>query len=213
MSCTKLNRSIDTFRTFVGHSFQLPFCLSVCLSCLQNSLVISGNRGREYKPRFNRIVLFFKNIDLCTTDEWGTCEIVELILQLMRRNGFYSDTLEWISVTGIDICCSMSDVPKQRLSPRYMSIAQTFYTEFPSDAELHLIIKNQFWPICSRFKQTANRKQIDQIVDALITMYSQIKSTFTRDQRNHYVFTPKMLSRLVEGLKYYPENCLQQVSQ
>lgn len=137
-------------------------------------MVISGNRGREYKPRFNRIVLFFKNIDLCGTDEWGTCEIVELILQLIRRNGFYSDTLEWISVSGVDICCSMSDVPKQRLSPRYVSIAQNFYTEFPSDIELHLIIKNQFWSICSRFKRTASRKQIDQIVDALIEMYSNV---------------------------------------
>lgn len=137
--------------------------------------MISGNRGgREYKPRFNRIVLFFKNIDLCSTDEWGTCEIIELILQLIRRNGFYSDTLEWISVTGCDICCSMSDVPKQRLSPRYMSIAQNFHTEFPSDIELHLIIKNQFWPICSRFKYTASRKQIDQIVDALIAIYSNV---------------------------------------
>lgn len=119
-------------------------------------------------------MLFFKNIDLCNTDEWGTCEIVELILQLIHRNGFYSDTLEWISVSGIEICCSMSDVPKQRLSPRYMSIAQNFYTEFPSNTELHLIIKNQFWPICNRFKYTSSRKQIDQIVDAMIAMYSNV---------------------------------------
>lgn len=35
---------------------------------------------------------------------------------------------------------------------------------------------------------------------------------FTKEQQNHYVFTPKMLSRLVEGLQYYPENCFQQVN-
>lgn len=35
---------------------------------------------------------------------------------------------------------------------------------------------------------------------------------FTRDQRNHYIFTPKMLSRLIEGLQFYPENFFQQVN-
>lgn len=75
------------------------------------------------------MLLFLKNLDLCYTDEWGTCEVIELILQLIYRNGFYSDTLEWISVTGLQICCSMSSVPKQHMSPRYLAIAQTFVTE------------------------------------------------------------------------------------
>lgn len=39
----------------------------------------------------------------------------------------------------------------------------------------------------------------------------QIKKTFTKDLRNHYIFTPKMLSKLIEGLKYYPADYLQQV--
>lgn len=92
--------------------------------------MISGNRGREYRPKFSYTVLYFKNIDLCPVDEWGTSEIIELILQLIQRNGFYADTLEWISVSGLKICSSMSDTPKQTLSPRFLSLVQNIHTEY-----------------------------------------------------------------------------------
>lgn len=37
----------------------------------QNCLVVSGIRGKEYKPKQSRLVLFMKNIDLCPVDNWG----------------------------------------------------------------------------------------------------------------------------------------------
>lgn len=37
----------------------------------QNCLVVSGIRGKEYKPKQTRLVLFMKNIDLCPIDSWG----------------------------------------------------------------------------------------------------------------------------------------------
>lgn len=55
------------------------------------------------------------------------------------------------------------------------------------------------------------RKVVDFQFFNFLKILKQVKNTFTRDQRNHYIFTPKMLSRLIESLKYYPENCFQQV--
>lgn len=52
---------------------------------------------------------------------------------------------------------------------------------------------------------------MDQRFDQFFKISKQVKNIFTRDQRNHYIFTPKMLSRLIESLKFYPENCFQQV--
>lgn len=95
----------------------------------QHSMVISGLRGREYKPHFSKTVLFFKNIDLCNFDEYGTCEIMELIVQLIRRSGFYTESLEWINVTDLIICCSMLNIQKRQFSPRFLSIVQNFYAE------------------------------------------------------------------------------------
>lgn len=91
--------------------------------------MISGVRGREYRPKFNKTVLFFKNIDLCTTDTYGTCEIMELVMQLIRRSGFYTESLEWISVTGLTIGCSMLDIDRHTFSPRFLSMVQHFYLE------------------------------------------------------------------------------------
>lgn len=239
---TTINCSAQLTATYVLHILK------------QSALVISGNRGREYKPKLSKMVLFFKNIDLCYTDEWGTCQVIELILQLIQRKGFYADTLEWIGVSGLQICSSMCDIPKQRLSPRYLSVVQNFITEYvpirslrclkamswlfvfrsPSDVELHGIIKHQILPVFMRFKHSFNKMQIDNIVSSIIEFYSnvrslifagiyiiwrvsfkmlsfQIKSQFTKEIRNHYNFTPKMLSNLIEGLNYYPEDSLQEV--
>lgn len=95
----------------------------------QNSLVISGLKGREYKPHLNKTVLFFKNIDLCNFDQYGTCEIMELIVQFIRRSGFYTESLEWINVTDLIICCSMVNMQKRPFSPRFLSIVQNLHTE------------------------------------------------------------------------------------
>jgi dynein heavy chain 2, cytosolic len=37
----------------------------------QNCLVVSGIRGKEFKPKQSRLILFMKNIDLCPVDNWG----------------------------------------------------------------------------------------------------------------------------------------------
>lgn len=69
------------------------------------------------------MVLYLKNINLCSVDEWGTCEIIELLLQIIQRKGFYDTVkLEWISVTGLHICGSMIDRSGDNISPRFLSI-------------------------------------------------------------------------------------------
>lgn len=54
---------------------------------------------------------------------------MELIVQLFRRSGFYTESLEWINVTDLIICCSMLSVNKRTFSPRFLSIVQNFYAE------------------------------------------------------------------------------------
>lgn len=176
----------------------------------QNSLVVSGNRGREYRPKFSNTVLYFKNIDLCPVDQYGTSEVVELILEMIQRKGFYSETLEWITVTGLKICSSMSETPKQTLSPRFLDLVQNIHTEYPNDDELNMIVKYQLTPVYNRFQRHLGKVYIDQIVEMLIRIYSEVKKEFTRDIRNHYIFTPKMLTSLIDGLMHYPEDRFQQ---
>uniref|UniRef100_A0A1B0CJW6 Cytoplasmic dynein 2 heavy chain 1 n=1 Tax=Lutzomyia longipalpis TaxID=7200 RepID=A0A1B0CJW6_LUTLO len=168
----------------------------------QHFLVISGIRGREYKPKYNRIVIYFRNIHLVPVDEWGTSEVVELLLQLIQRNGFYADTLEWISVTGLQICGSFSSTFKSSLSPRFLSVTRFLVMDYPSERDMSLIVENQFSPIFSRFK--TSRIRMEKIAEAIIAIYQEIKTSFTADQNNHYVFTPKMITKLLLNLSCYP---------
>lgn len=52
------------------------------------------------------------------------CFISHASMQLINRNGFYSETLEWISITGLQICGSMSNITKQNLSSRFLAKAK-----------------------------------------------------------------------------------------
>lgn len=126
------------------------------------------------RPQLSKIVLFFKNVDLCFTDEWGTCEAIELIIELIQRNGFYNDDLEWIRVSGLIVCCSMTSSPVDSISPRYLSIAVNFYTEYPDDGELNLIIRNHFSPIAAKFELDARPNKVNQIVESLIAVYQNV---------------------------------------
>lgn len=178
---------------------------------LQKSLMSNGSRGRKLKPKLRKTVIFFKNIDLCATDKWGTCTIVELVIELIQRNGFYNDDLEWIGLSGFIVCCSMKYPPGRNISSRLQSITLSFYTEYPNGAELSLIVNNHFKPTAIQFGQSVPPNQITRIVEALIDAYNTIKIKFNQDISKHYVFTPKMLSLLAENLKYYPKNYFQQV--
>lgn len=52
------------------------------------------------------------------------------------------------------------------------------YFRYPSDDELHLIVKDQLIPVYNRFKKHLGNIYVDQIVDALIEIYSQVRQGY-----------------------------------
>ncbi|CAD7084661.1 unnamed protein product [Hermetia illucens] len=174
------------------------------LHCLkQNCLLVSGLKGREYKPQQSRILLFLKNIDLLFVDKWGTSDVIELLLQLIQRNGFYSDSLEWINVSGLQVCASMtSNNSKQNLSPRYLSINSYLSVGYPSTEDMQIIVHNHLQVILERFKSSP---KISTVVENLMQFFEELQLNFTVDKQVHYNFTPKMILNFIERLGNYPE--------
>lgn len=75
----------------------------------QHCLAVSAVRGREYRAKQQRLVLYVKNVNRCAVDAWGTCAVTELLLQIVQRGGFYAlDTLEWVTLSGCQVCASVS---------------------------------------------------------------------------------------------------------
>lgn len=148
---------------------------SVLHSLQQNCLVISGIRGREYKPKLTKLILYLKNINLCYIDNYGTSEVVELLLQLIHRKGFYApNTLEWISVNDLQIGCSQTNDTTANLSPRFVAIVQLLVMDYPKEDDMHAIIKSQLMPVYSSFSNDSTKLTINDAVKALITTHSNV---------------------------------------
>lgn len=110
-------------------------------------------------------------------DNYGTSEVIELLLQLIHRKGFYAtDTLEWISVNDLQIGCSLTNDTKIKLSPRFMAIVQLLVVNYPKEDDMHAIVKNQLMPVFNSFQndQQARKITINDAVKSLITIHSNV---------------------------------------
>lgn len=156
-------------------------------------MTVSGVRGREYKAKQTRLVMYLKNLNLCYLDAWGCSEIVELLLQLVQRQGFYNDNssnsglnavknssttsaggnvnsnnnnrirnknsnsgskLEWINVSGLQICGSISQSASQattaatananlvKITPRYLAINHLLHVGHPTQKDMLAVIQH-----------------------------------------------------------------------
>lgn len=74
------------------------------------------------------------------------------------------------------------------------------------------IVRFQLASTFVKFRESNLNVHLDQLVDSLIAIFATIQQTFTKAVSNHYTFTPKMITKFIEGLADYPFDCFQQVS-
>ncbi|XP_058067024.1 cytoplasmic dynein 2 heavy chain 1 [Anopheles bellator] len=183
---------------------------SVLCALRRHSLLVTTVKGKEYRPPAARTVLYLRNLDLCAVDGWGTCEVVELLLQLIHRNGFYCDGVEWIGVSGVQVCASVAslDGPAGALSPRFLSACRLVRFGYPTDQDMESIVRSALLPVYNgRLAGTgaAHRPQLADLVCSIIRVYRRVNDHFQPTVAPHYRFTPKMIERWIAGLLNYPD--------
>ncbi|ALC40164.1 btv [Drosophila busckii] len=167
-------------------------------------VIVSGMRGREYKPKQARLVLFMKNLELCQLDAWGACEIVELLLQLAQRGGFYADNLEWISVHGLQLCASISG-NLLKIAPRFMAINQFVRIARPTPNDMLAIVQCRLEPLLQTHFQRSTHINLQHASECLMACFEQLQSTFVATPAQlHYQFSPKFIMKLLDALVFYP---------
>uniref|UniRef100_A0A1B0AQ10 Dynein heavy chain, cytoplasmic n=1 Tax=Glossina palpalis gambiensis TaxID=67801 RepID=A0A1B0AQ10_9MUSC len=259
------------------------------LRCVkQNCIAVSGVRGREYKPRQQRLVVFLKNLDLCYLDTWQCNAVVELLQQIVQRQGFYNVTdyttapttntttstaaitsttttissstiadkaannasslsnrrsgninnnnsLEWINVSGLQICGSISETIASatanatllKIAPRYLAINHQVRIANPSPTDMLTVLQHNLEPLLvgrsgngrsvAHFKGFTSQT-VQYIAEGLMDFYTKLQMAFvsitTRTAsattssthcQTLYQFSPKFLLKTLENLKYYPE--------
>ncbi|KAH8376856.1 hypothetical protein KR093_001749 [Drosophila rubida] len=171
-------------------------------------VTVSGVRGREYRAKQARLVLFMKNLELCQLDAWGACEIVELLLQLVQRGGFYADNLEWITVSGLQICASISG-NLLKIAPRYLAINQYVRIARPTSSDMLSIVQCRLEPLLTGHFSSGGGSGINlqHASECLMECFEKLQTTFTAaggQQQVHYQFSPKCIMKLLQTLLFYP---------
>lgn len=177
----------------------------------QNFISVSGIRGREYRPKLKRVVIFFKNIQLCYLDCWGTSAVSELLMQLIQRHGVYdSDSAEWISVAGCQIgASSSSPIGSNDIPSRLFALFRVLAMQYPSAKDMQAIFQYQMSSACRRFNRS--EAQNEQTVDRVLLMYAEICKEFPSSRQIHYVFNPKMITNCIWAMINYPIDAFESV--
>lgn len=119
----------------------------------------------------------------------------------MNRSGFYSENLDWISISGLQICGTLTNIGDQNLSPRFLSKCNVLLTSYPNENDMQNIIMNFLSSLFDNLKNsTVNR---EKICEALLDTFKETKKNFTTDISNHYKFSPKMIEDVILGLTFY----------
>lgn len=110
----------------------------------------------------------------------------------------------------MQIVCSMnppSTLGRHQLSTRFTSVIRQYYLPNTDTEQLQIVYRallqpiiqiclpsNPFWII---------PKNIQKLVATLCKIYDDTKAAFTVDMHQHYIFTPRDLSRLITSLSRY----------
>ena len=177
----------------------------------QVCLTVSSSNGRIFTPKeCDRLVLYFKDLNLAKPDKYGTSMIISFLQQLITYNGFYDNNNEWIGLQDIQIVGSMtagSGLGRHQLSTRFTSIIRVFSINEPDKEQLETIYSSYLYAVLKEIVPGhpvwANPGKVSSLASSMVNIYQQAKKMFSVDDNNHYLFTPRDLTRWFLGMMRY----------
>nr|CAD7430090.1 unnamed protein product [Timema monikensis] len=183
----------------------------------QVCMVISSNTGRVYRPKNSgHLILYFKDLNLARPDKWGTSMLIAFLQQVITYRGFYdSSNLEWVGLEHVQIVGSMTSegaMGRHKLNPRFTSITRIYsvsclFVSYPERDQLksmyNLYLSHIMAQCLPNHSNWGNATKIASLATTMITVYEEViikyqynvKVSLTPMQQNHYLFTPKDLTR------------------
>ena len=177
----------------------------------QVCLTVSSSNGRIFTPKeCDRLILYFKDLNLAKPDKYGTSMIISFLQQLITYNGFYDNNNEWIGLQDIQIVGSMtagSGLGRHQLSTRFTSIIRVFSLTEPDKEQLETIYSSYLYAVLREIVPAhpiwANPSKVSTLASSMVNIFQQAKTAFSVDDNNHYLFTPRDLTRWSVGMLRY----------
>ncbi|KAM9964742.1 hypothetical protein ACTFIW_004524 [Dictyostelium discoideum] len=143
------------------------------------------------------LVVFCDEINLPSTDKYGTQRVITFIRQMVEKGGFWrTSDHTWIKLDKIQFvgaCNPPTDAGRVQLTHRFLRHAPILLVDFPSTSSL-----TQIYGTFNRalMKLLPNlRSFADNLTDAMVEFYSESQKRFTPDIQAHYIYSPRELSR------------------
>lgn len=187
----------------IGLTFSKEMSVRSFLKTLTQHTVCSKNfQGTVMKPKLlgKELVIFCDEINLPELDKYGSQPLILLLRQLIEKNGFWdTNGKTWISVEGIHIvgACNPSDNNSRiQMTKRFTRHTTIIMVDYPGKSSLTHIYTTFFKAL---FKLVPNfRDFCDDFANASIDIYYKCQERFSK--RDHYIFSPRELTRWVKGM-------------
>jgi dynein heavy chain 1 len=190
---------------FVHLSFSSSTQPSLIMKTLQHNCVITrtpyGLVMRPHNPA-NRLVLFCDEVNLPAADAYGTQTAITLLRQILQFGGFWRPhDAAWIRLEHVHIiaaCNPASDSGRTALPDRFLRHVMVLHVDFPSRQSIE-IIYGSFTRALMRLVPSM-RSYAPLLCQAMVELHFRVMGTCTRALHDHYVFSPRDLSRWIRGI-------------
>ncbi|KAI5952826.1 DYN1 [Candida jiufengensis] len=174
------------------------------IDAIENSCqYVKANGKLKLRPKSTGrwLVVFCDEINLPKLDGYGSQNIISLINQMIKFNGFWrTKDMQWVTLENIQFvgaCNSPKDPGRHDLSSRFLRHVSLIMVDYPGKNSLFQIYQTFNNAI---FKCAPDLKPfITNTTHASIEIYEVSKSHFS-SKAPHYVYSPRELTRWCKGL-------------
>lgn len=177
----------------------------------QVCLTVSSSNGRVFRPKeCDRLILYLKDLNLASPDKYGTCMLIAFLQQLLTYGGFYDNNLEWVGLEAIQIVGSMTagtGLGRHALNSRFTSIVRIYSLGQPDKEYLEVVYTSYLGAVLRHIAPEhptwSNESKVGQLASTMVSIFQQLKQSFSVDDQSHYLFTPRDLTEWSLGLVRY----------
>lgn len=155
------------------------------------------------------VVVFCDEINLPGYDKYGTQRVISLLRQMIEQGGFWrSQDKQWVTLTNIQFvgaCNPPTDPGRNRLPERFLRHTSLIMVDYPGKISLQQIYQTYNLAV---MKCAVNLRGFTKsLTDAMIEVYFRTKENLNSTMEQHYVYSPRELTRwskgLLEGMKFH----------
>ncbi|KNC52645.1 cytoplasmic dynein [Thecamonas trahens ATCC 50062] len=148
------------------------------------------------------LVVFCDEINLPEPDEYGTQRVITFIRQLVEQGGYWrAEDLQWISLERIQFvgaCNPPTDPGRTPLSHRFLRHAPLILCDYPAYESLTQIYGTFSRALLADYAHL--KPYAGALTECMVDFYTQSQARFTADIQQHYIYSPRELTRWVRGI-------------